>query len=411
LTTLTLENRTLTENLPARIVLLLDSEGLVVSAKHSLSHPEPRNVSDIRGTSVHDFLHSNCAGDCGFDEMWRKALSQLQQDDFVEWELPDQVLQKLLRFNLTRPPSDREGDGERRQIHQLLTIRDITQYREAHELLRQREEDLVALVRKQSIDLARAQSQPENKDKNLNESSKLLTEFEEEIRRLSHRVIQAQENERKRIAKDLHDGIAQSLVLLKYSIEASIEKLRSENEDADLAMLVSVADQIKGTVEEVRRISWNLTPAILEDWGLQAAVERLCEDIESHHPDLKIECSLCLDGLCLDQKETPHLVSVAIFRVVQESLNNATKHAGASLIKVTVEELNDGIRLVVSDNGSGFEPEDHSGRDSAGSGLGLRSMRERVEATGGKFEIISGQGDGTTVNATWSEPQLKLLLD
>lgn len=385
---------------------MLDGEGLVVSAKHSLSHPEPRNVSDIRGASVHDFLHSNCAGDCGFDEMWCKARAQLRHDDFVEWELSDRILHKLLRFNLTRPPSDREGERERRQSYQLLTIRDITQYREAHELLRQREEDLVALVRKQSIELARAQSQPENKDKNLDDNSKLLAEFEEEIRRLSRRVIQAQENERKRIAIDLHDGIVQSLVLVKYSIEASIEKLHSENEDADLGMLVRAADQIKSTVEEVRRISWNLTPTMLEDWGLQAAIERFCEDIESHHAALKIECSLCLD-----RKEMPNLVSIAIFRIVQESLNNATKHGGASLIKVAIEELNDGIRLVVSDNGTGFEPESHTGRGSAGSGLGLRSMRERVEATGGTFEINSEQGSGTTVNATWAEPQLTLLVD
>lgn len=376
----------------------------MVSARHSLSHPGHEHDSDFRGASVHDFLHADCVGECGFDELWSKARSQLTREDFVEWELSDQVLRKLLRFNLTRPPRDREVEDERRQLHQLLTIRDITQYREAHESLRQREEDLVTLVRQQSIDLARAQSQSDA-------DPKLMAEFEEEIRRLSRRVIMAQEDERKRIATDLHDGIAQSLTMLKFSIESSIHKLHSENKDVDLAMLESAAEQIITTVEEVRRISWNLTPTMLEDWGLQAVIEWLCEEVESHYPNLNIECSLCLDGRCLGEREIPHLVSIAIYRIVQEGLNNATKHAGAKLIKVAVEELDDGIRLIVSDNGNGFEADDGAARGSDRPGMGLNSMRERVEATGGLFDITSKPDKGTTIRAKWSESQLKLLVD
>jgi len=398
------ESPNLTENLAPRVVLLLDREGLVVSARHSVAHPGHEHDSDFRGASVHDFLHADCAGECGFDDLWSKARSQLKREYFVEWELSDQVLHKLLRFNLTRPPRDREAENERRQLHQLLTIRDITQYREAHESLRKREEDLVTLVRQQSIDLARAQDQSDD-------DPKLMAEFEEKIRQLSRRVIVAQENERKRIATDLHDGIAQSLTMLKFSIESSIHKLHSENKGVDLAMLESAADQIKATVEEVRRISWNLTPTMLEDWGLQAAIEWLCEEMESHYPNLNIECSLCLDGRCLGEREIPHLVSIAIYRIVQEGLNNATKHAGAALIKVAVEELNDGIRLIVSDNGSGFEADDRASQGSDRPSMGLYSMRERVEATGGLIDIASEPDKGTTISAAWSESQLKLLVD
>jgi len=404
LATLNPETPNLTENHAPRVVILLDGEGLVVSARHSRSRPEQEHKSDFRGASVHDFLHTDCAGDCGFDEMWSKARSQLKREYFVEWELSDQVLKKLLRFNLTRPPRDREAVDERRQLHQLLTIRDITQYREAHESLRRREEDLVTLVRQQGIDLARAQSQSDV-DPNL------MAEFEDKIRRLSRRVIMAQENERKRIATDLHDGIAQSLTMLKFSIESSIHKLHSENQGVDLAMLESAADQIKTTVEEVRRISWNLTPSMLEDWGLPAVIEWLCEEMESHYPNLNIECSLCLDGRCLGEREVPHLVSIAIYRIVQEGLSNSTKHAGADLIRVAVEELDDGIRLIVSDNGKGFETDDRATRGSDPPGMGLQSMRERVEATGGLFDITSDPDKGTSIRAAWSESQLKLLAD
>jgi signal transduction histidine kinase len=405
------ESRNPTEKLAPRIVLLLDSEGLVVSAKNSLAHPDTTKSSSFEGASVHDFMHANCSGDCGFTEMWIKARNQLQREDFVEWELSDRFLQKLLRFNLTRPPSNRDAERERRRHVELLTIRDITQYRQAHESLKRREEELVELVRQQSIELSKVQRREEGTAENSKDESKLLTEFEDKIRHLSRRLILAQENERKRIATDLHDGIAQSLAMLKFSIEGSIEKLHTENKSAALGMLRGAADQIKGTVEDIRRISWNLTPTMLDDWGLQAAIERLCEDIDSHYADLKIECSMCLDELCLEHKDTPHVVSIAIYRVVQESLNNAIKHAGASLISVAVEELDDGISLTVSDDGMGFQSEEGSDQGAVMSGLGIGSMRDRIAATGGLFEIKSEQGHGTIVRATWSEQQLKLLVD
>ena len=114
----------------------------------------------------------------------------------------------------------------------------------------------------------------------------------------------AQENERKRIASDLHDGIAQSLTMLKFGIETSIEKLSAENSDLDLQMLESIAEQTKRTVEEVRRISQNLAPTMLDDFGLQVAIEWLCDEVESCFPALQVESSLCTDALFLEKKET-----------------------------------------------------------------------------------------------------------
>jgi len=403
------------EELAPRIVLLLDGDGFAVSAKCKRAETDVESDSDkfadFRGISVHEFLHSDCAGDCGFEEMWNDARNQLQRRDFAEWELNDQILDRLLRFNLTRLPSSRDGEIERRRRNALLTIRDITKYRKAHESLRQREEELMTLVRQQGLELASAQSRLEKDGKSQKEDQMLLAEFDEKIRMLSQSVILAQENERKRIASDLHDGIAQSLMALKFSIEASIETLAANNKDIDLRSFENAADQIKGTVEEVRRISRNLAPTMLDNFGLQVAVESLCEEIESHHAGLQVECCLCVDGLCIDEKNAPNLVSIAIYRIVQEGLNNAIKHAGASLIRVVIEKLDDGIELTISDNGVGFIPEDRKVWDGDGQGLGLRSMRERVTATGGSFEIESPQDQGATIRATWSEENLALLAD
>jgi len=397
--------------LAPRVVLLLDGDGLVVSTKSSLSTSGFNNISDFRGKTVHEFLHPDCGGACGFEHVWNESWSRLQQEDFVEWERHDLFLKKLLRFNLTRPPSSRESSQERRRRNALLTVKDITTYRKEHESLRQREERLVTLVRQQSIDLAEAHNRLENEGKSVESDDELMAKFEKNIRSLSYGVIMAQENERKRIASDLHDGIAQSLTMLKFSIEASIEKLQSEHTGLDLKMLEDIVVQTKGAVEEIRRISWNLAPTMLDDFGLQVAIEWLCKQTEQHYPSLKIECSLCVGGVCIDDKDKPNPVSIALYRVVQEGMNNAAKHAGASHIDVAVEKLDDGIELTISDDGSGFDLNNQRRNKSSKRGQGLRSMRERVAATDGAFDIVSAVGQGTTIRASWSEEALDLLID
>ena len=411
--TLDLKPRSPSGGLAPRVVLLLDGKGLVVSAKRTPSKSGFDSISDYRGTSVHDFLHPDCASGCDLRKSWGDAWTRLQTEDFVEWELNDRFLDCLLRFNLTWPPSNRAGEGERRRRSALLTVRDITKYRTAHESLRRREEELVELVREQGLELASAQSRLKKGDKVGEADDKLLEEFDRKIRSLSHSVIMAQENERKRIASDLHDGSAQSLTMLKFGIEASIEKLTAENSDLDLHMLESIAEQTKRTVEEVRRISQNLAPTVLDDFGLQVAVEWLCEEVESRFPALQVECSLCTDAPFLEKKETTDPVSIALYRVAQEGLHNATKHAEASLIKVAIENLDGGIVLTISDDGVGFSLEEQIVTENGepNVSLGLCGMRERVSTSGGLFEIDSEPGRGTTIRATWSRETLSLLTD
>lgn len=392
-----------------RIVLLLDHEGVVLSAESSVTEASPEKPSALIGISVHEFLHPGCAGNCNFDRVWGKAHGQLQHTDFVEWELQDQTQGKLLRLNLAPRPSDREGD--RRQRMTLLTIRDITQYRKSHDSLRQREEELVALVRQQGIDLASANSRLENNDEVVKGDKELLAEFDKKIRYLSRSLIMAQENERKRISLDLHDGIAQNLTMLKYGIETSIEELNATNYDLDLRTLKGVADQARIAIEEVRRISWDLAPTMLDNLGLQDAIELLCQEFDGRHSHIKVTCSLCIDGRCLGEKETPNLVSTAMYRVVQEGLSNAIKHAGASHIAVSIEELGDGVTLTISDDGKGIDTNDLEVESDQQSGLGLGSMRERVSATGGQFKISSAPDGGTVIRARWSERDLQLLTD
>ena len=239
----------------------------------------------------------------------------------------------------------------------------------------------------------------------------LAAQCRKKIRLLGQSVIMAQESERMRIASDLHDGLAQNLAMLKFNVEASIDKLHTEHGDFDLTLLESIAGQVKSAVEEVRRISWNLSPTTLDDLGLRHSIEGLCREIELHYPDLQINCSLYADDPNLGENEIPRLAVIALFRIVQEGLNNVIKHAEASLIKLVVRKIDDGLELTLADNGVGLTRDYQELWSGEGAGLGFRSMRERVAATGGLLTIESERDQGTTIRATWSRQGLKSLAE
>ncbi len=215
-------------------------------------------------------------------------------------------------------------------------------------------------------------------------------------RSLSRQLIQAQEKERKRIASELHDGIAQSIGVVKYRIEDAVARFGREHPDLDLAVLESTIDDMKGLVEEVRRISSNLSPSMLEDFGIHVAMEWLCKEFKAQNGEFNISCSVDID-----EAETPEMIKVAIYRVAQEALQNISKHSKATRVRAVLESAEGGAKLVISDNGVGFDAESAERGYDGKSGLGLRSMRERVEATGGRFELKATAQKGVEVKAIW----------
>jgi signal transduction histidine kinase len=222
---------------------------------------------------------------------------------------------------------------------------------------------------------------------------------------VGRQVIRAQELERKRIAKELHDGIAQSAGVIKYNIEASIATLSRLDPSLDLGLLEAVVGQTRSLLEEVRRISTNLAPSMLDDFGLCVALQALCDEFRSDTCDFQPTCSACVD-----ESDMPNLVKIAVYRVAQEALNNISKHASATTVKVTVSTSDAGLCLEVSDNGVGLTPGMQASLE-ANPGSGLQNMRERVESTNGEFSIDAAPGGGTVVRANWNQAALDLLSD
>jgi two-component system NarL family sensor kinase len=213
------------------------------------------------------------------------------------------------------------------------------------------------------------------------------------LKELAQRVVESQEEERARLSRDLHDGISQWLVSIKLQIEAGMIRLSSgkpEQQQAAQAVFEHAADQLSNVMAEVRRISHNLRPAILDDLGLAAALQHLTKEYTlSSGTPVHFEASGCTDAL-------PDVANTVLFRLAQEALTNIERHAGASSINITLAGEADGVTLRIRDNGHGFDAEGialHPKR-----GIGLRNMMERMDAIGGRFEIVSST-DGTIVTA------------
>ncbi|XLZ72288.1 cache domain-containing protein [Massilia sp. SR12] len=208
---------------------------------------------------------------------------------------------------------------------------------------------------------------------------------------LAQRVVESQEEERARLSRDLHDGISQWLVSIKLQIEAAIIRLANpDQQDKAKAAFEHTVEQLKNVLGEVRRISHNLRPAILDDLGLAAALDHLADEFRVHSG---VQVAFSANG-CTDR--LPDVANTVLFRIAQEALTNIERHAGATRISIDLEADAERVSLRIADNGCGFDAEGIAGHPKRG--IGLRNMMERMEAIGGKFRIESSPA-GTVVQA------------
>jgi signal transduction histidine kinase len=213
-----------------------------------------------------------------------------------------------------------------------------------------------------------------------------LSRSQAEIQGLAIAASTAREQEKSRIARELHDELGQALTALKIDVGW----LRDHVGEAPPRVgekLVSMQRLLDGTVAAARRISSDLRPLMLDDLGLTAAAEWLVQNFGAR---TGIACELVLGGGDLD---LPDPYATAVFRVLQESLTNVAKHARARKVEVTLERAGDDVTLMVRDDGSGFATRDPRKPGS----FGLLGLRERADLLGGTLAVESLPGQGTTV--------------
>ncbi|MFP5020113.1 GAF domain-containing sensor histidine kinase [Pseudonocardia phyllosphaerae] len=204
--------------------------------------------------------------------------------------------------------------------------------------------------------------------------------------RFAEQTVTAQETERRRLARDIHDGISQRLVTLSFHLDAAGTLLDHGDDDEARAQLGHAAGLVGTTLDEARAAIGALRPPVLDDLGLAGALAALVRDL----PGIDVR-------LDLDDRRLPDHVEVALYRIGQEGLQNVLKHAAAQQVLVRLAAGDHGVRLEIIDDGRGFAPHGEPGRDD---GYGMSSIRERAELIGGAAEVRSAPGEGTSVLVT-----------
>ncbi len=280
----------------------------------------------------------------------------------------------------------------------FVSMNDADQAREA---LTRAYDNLEHRVQDRTRELLDTNKKLENAIAEQAQTEEALRKSDKELRLLSAQLLAAQENERRRIAKDLHDNVSQTLVAMKFRIEHALhESVDEALNPAEMSrILVPVVQE---TIEEVRNIYMRLRPSMLDDLGLSATLTWLRRDFQDANPGIQVH-----SDIVITDDEIADNLKVVVYRVVQEALNNVARHSKADQVLISLHRINDFLELTVQDNGVGFSLEDALSVDDSLRGAGLGGMRERIELVDGKISMSSGDGEGTTIRASMPIAQLQ----
>ena len=228
-------------------------------------------------------------------------------------------------------------------------------------------------------------------------AEEMLRKSARELRLLSSRILDAQENERKLVARELHDGIGQALTGIKFAIENGVRRLKETETAPHFKVLDDIIPLIQTTVDETRRIAMGLRPSTLDDIGISETIYWFCQQFESIYKNIRI-----LKSIEVEEDQITETLKTVIFRVLQESLNNVAKHSGADRVQLSLQQKGNTVKLIVEDNGSGFDFEKPLPQNATGQGFGLASMRERIELSGGIFTLETAPEQATRICAEWT---------
>ena len=235
----------------------------------------------------------------------------------------------------------------------------------------------------------------ETLEQRVHERTVELEKANETLRFLSSRLLSAHEEERKRIAGEIHDVLGSCLGAIKFTVEGVVQQVGEKDPATLTESLKIIIPVIQESIEECRRLQMDLRPSMLDDLGLSPALSWFCRRFQTIYSGIRIEQE---NGI--EEAEIPDALKIVIYRVVQEGMNNIAKHSKADRVRLSLQKSNDRIELMLHDNGRGFDPE-RVVPEYTGQGLGLTSMKERIELSGGLFVIESTEGKGTIIRASW----------
>jgi len=272
---------------------------------------------------------------------------------------------------------------------------EVTNRKRAEEGLRKAHDELEQRVEERTNELMVANEQLKREIKERRRAEEALRQSEEQLRLLSSQLLRAQEEERKRISRELHDSIGQSLSAIKFGVESALGEIDEGTARVSTNSLKALIPLAQEAIEEVRRIQTNLRPSVLDDLGILPTINWFCREFQTIYSDIRVE-----KQIDVQENEVPDPLKIVIYRVLQEAMNNVAKHSQADLAELSLTTAQRKIHMTIADNGIGFDPNEALSRAS-GRGLGLSSMKERTQLLGGILEVDSTKGKGTVIRASW----------
>jgi PAS domain S-box-containing protein len=253
----------------------------------------------------------------------------------------------------------------------------VVGYRQYHDFTAREMRLLISLAEKHSIAMVNAQLYTD------------LLQREKELEILSGARVQAQEDERRRIAREIHDGLGQMLTAIKFNLEILEDMITAGKDERE--RIDDMKNLLDSVMKEAREISYNLMPSVLDDFGLAPALQLLSEQF-ANRTNVKVQFQAHGITGRLDSN-----LEIGLYRIAQESLNNVSKHAEATEVNLQIISHSDGIRLVIEDNGKGITTQPSFIRATGKGGMGLPGMRERASSIGGLLTIDSTPNNGTLI--------------
>ncbi len=221
-----------------------------------------------------------------------------------------------------------------------------------------------------------------------------LQDSERRLRELSRKILDSQENERKLVAREIHDSISGGLAAIKLCLEEKLHKM-NENPPDETFTLEKIISMTTDTIQETRRISAHLRPSMLDDLGFIPTIEWYCREFEKYYPKIRV-----VQRFEIEEKDVAEQLKVVIYRILQEAVTNVARHSEADRVHISLVKFGNELNLRVQDNGCGLDFERIGSNADPMRGFGLSNMRDRAEICGGKLDILSKPGAGTTIHLT-----------
>ncbi|MFZ2506944.1 MAG: histidine kinase [Steroidobacteraceae bacterium] len=388
----------LTADTLPHIVCLLDAAGRVLRANRTVERWSLGRVEQAPGRNFHDLLHPDCSEpNCRLQNGVATAYQRMQSEKrrAYEFQLTDRQLGRVIKIRLGRMLAPHTVEPASTAVCAVLVVQDVTEMATAQQKLATMNSELEIRVEERTRDLAGSNRELENEVARRASVEEELRAKSSELAALSAGLMNAQEQERKRISRELHDSVGQSLNALKYGLERAAELERQGRRTGTLDSLNKSIATIQETMNEIRNIALDLRPSVLDDLGAASAVTWFCRAFASSYPDLEV-----VPNISARDEQVPARLATTIFRSLQELLNNVSRHAKAKEVEVSLKLDAGQVILEVKDDGVGLKGP--AAAPGARQGHGMRNLRERADLTGGTFELKSGKPKGALARICWS---------